>query len=127
MTDEDLALDREIARMAADQEMTAIVDHGAPPELKPSVEHTDLLSEYVENYKPASSHATLEEQVFLCSAHGADSIEAEEIVFKAILGYIPKEAYMVFKGVKVYRKGMVEAGRTSDAQSIEQRLFGNKK
>lgn len=129
ITDEDYALDREIEALAKENEANDVIakDESDVVVLKPKVEHPDLLSEFVENYKPADSHASLEEQIFKARSVGADSIEAEDVVFKNLLGRVPDEAYIVYKNIKLYRVGQVEAGVALDSQTMESRLYGKKK
>ena len=125
MTDEDRALDRMLAQREAD--IPAGVDLSPGPQLRKPIEDHTHLSGLVEDYKPASSLISLEEQVFLCKAHGADTIEATDLVFRAVFGYIPNEDSAMFKGIKMYKIGRVEAGRAKDARTVEQVLFGNSK
>ena len=122
-TDEDSALEREIKRLGEEQQFNANVDAG-PPDMKPAIENPELLSEHVEDYKPAHSHASLEEQVFHAKAVHADSIEVEDIVFKGIFGHVPAEPYAVYKGIKLYRIGMVAQGQAADRMTIERKVFG---
>ena len=124
-TDEDRALDRMLAQREVD--VPAGVDLTPGPTLRKTIENPLLLSEHVENYEPAKNLATLEEQVFLSLAHGADSIEVTDMVFKAIFGYVPAEDYAIYKNIKMYKIGQVEAGRAKDARTVEQVLFGNSK
>ena len=88
------------------------------------VNTSELLSEHVDDYKPADSHMTLEQQVFECRARKCDSIEATDAVFKSIYGHVPDTAYALYKNIKLYRIGMVEKGQALDRMTVEQKLFG---
>lgn len=92
----------------------------ARPEM---IEAATELRDFVEGYEPANSHATLEEQLFLAKAHKCDTIEAKDIVFKAVFGEVPRTCYAMIKGIKVYREGMVAEGRRLDARSADSMLF----
>lgn len=129
VTTEDLELDRELKKMAAEREMaeaTLSYDENKAPSVIAAPEKMDSpeLRDFVDDYKPANSHASLEEQLFLARAHKCDTIEAEDVVFRAIFGYVPDTAYCMVKNVKVYRVGMVEEGRKRDARSADAGLFG---
>lgn len=118
ITDEDLALDREIERMAKEQALADVshitaaptADVEAPKMIDHKLEST-FLGDHVEAYAPADSSVALEQQIFQCKHMDLDSIEATDAVFKSIFGRVPDECYAMVKGVKMYRAGMVEKAK----------------
>lgn len=134
ITDEDLALDREIERMAKEQVRVDVSHITAEPtpnvEAAAVVDHkldSSFLGDHVEAYAPADSSVALEQQIFQCRHMDCDSIEATDAVFKSIFGHVPAECYAMVKGVKMYRIGQVEKGQALDRMTVEQRLFGKPK
>lgn len=127
ITDEDLAFDRELDMIARNAEPT--VSDIAPPELKKSNEQYTLLSEYVDDYKPASTIHELDNQIFDAVSYGADSILATERIVKHFCknAYPDKVGYFIYKNIKVYIEGFFEQSVKRDKESVDFRNFGASK
>lgn len=126
-----MALDRELDRLA--RETPPIVDEGANENrLTKTIENCDLLSEYVEDYKPAATIQELEAQMHQAEMVGADSIEVTPKIFAHYCGPDTgknanwKSKYFHFKGVKAYLAGNYAAAKKESTMTMEQKLFGAK-
>ncbi|MES1988828.1 MAG: hypothetical protein V4440_12530 [Pseudomonadota bacterium] len=126
-TPEDAALDAELNRMSAMNEL--------PPDVEPEPigsvvakpkEVRELLGDVVEDYEPASTDQDLREQVYQAKLEGCDSIEATLAIAKRFCRdpLLEKVGYFVFHDIKVYIVGGHEEIKKRDSISIEQKTFG---
>jgi hypothetical protein len=104
-----LDVDAKLQELAFD---TPEISDPTPSGLKLTQEREkgELLSDYVENYKPASNTQELHEQVFLAKQAGVDSIEGTEALIRHYtrkdFDYIKeKVGYFQFQDIKVYIPG----------------------
>jgi hypothetical protein len=120
ITAEDMALDRELDRLAQEQ--------GPPPDIDPvpagvglkkESEVRVLLSEFVDDYAPAKTRSELDDQVWLAKSKGCDSIECTLDVGRSIIrdGSLESVGYFMFKDVKVYIDGAFEKARARDKRT----------
>lgn len=128
ITDEDLALDRELEMMSRNSE-PVLSDQDTTPPVKKTVEPYTLLSEFVDNYKPAKTIHELDDQVFRAKHYEADSIEAtpELVRYFTKKDYPDKVGYFVYHDIKVYIAGFFEQSVKRERVTIEQKTFGNSK
>lgn len=128
VTDEDLALEMELQKMAV--ELPPEAQEGSNLNLlkKEKIE-SDLLAEHLENYKPASTVNELLEQVHLAKEVGCDSVEATpQLVKHYCRRHYPDDVgYFMFHDVKVWIAGFHETHKRFDGLTIEQKLFGHSK
>ncbi len=129
ITEEDLALDRELEMIARNSEPANISDQDPGPQLKKTTEPFTLLSEFITNYKPAKTINELDDQVFKAKHFECDSIEATPEIVKYFCkkDYPDKVGYFVYHDIKVYIAGFFEESIKRDRQTIEQRNFGASK
>ncbi len=127
ITEEDRALDRELEMMAR-TEAPSISDTVEPEPLKKNKEHYILLSEVIDDYKPATTLMELDEQVQTAKLNECDSVEASETIVKYFTkaGYqeTKKVGYFWYKDIRVYIAGIFEQSKVRDAETIEHRTFG---
>lgn len=125
VTDEDLALERELEKLAQNTE-PEISDPDTAPQMVKGPEPYTMLSEFVDDYKPAKTLHELDDQVFQAKQCGADSIEAT----KEIVWYFTKKkdpnntGYFMFKDIRVYIAGIFQQSKKRDLETVEQRTFG---
>lgn len=128
ITDEDLALDRELEAMSRNTEPD-VSDKDVIPEMRKSIEPYTLLSSIVENYKPASTIHELDQQVFDAKSAEVDSVEATPAIVKYFCkkSYPDKVGYFMYKDIKVYIDGFFEQSVSRDKETVEYRNFGASK
>jgi hypothetical protein len=129
VTDEDLALERELERMA----------ENTPPEISEGFsenrisvarDDNEMLAHHVSGVKPAATIAQLRDQVFHAKQTGCNSIEAtpELIRYYTKPNYPTDDApYFSFDGIKVWRPDMFEKHKQMDGMSVEQRMAFKRK
>lgn len=121
-TPEDLALDRELDRIAKE---SPSVDDAGPAPLRVLKEGELLtLADVVEGYTPAKTIEQLDMHVHEAKAHGAESTEADDSVFKRLLGPHALDASFIYKNLRVYRAGVRESVMASEKMDIESKVFG---
>lgn len=128
ITDEDLALDRELEMMSRNTEPdVSDVDPGVS--IKKEVQDYTHLAEVIDDYKPAMTLQELEDQVTLAKHHECDSIYASPKVIRYYTkkDYPDKVGYFIFKDIKVYIEGFFEQSKKRDSQTMEQKIFGDSK
>ncbi len=127
ITDEDIALDRELEMMSRNS--TPDFSDVEPPPLKKSIEPYTLLSEYEDDYKPATSLHELDDQVFRAKQNDADSIEADPKIIRYFTkkDYPDKVGYFIYHDIKVYIAGFFAQSKLREQVTIEQKLFGASK
>ncbi len=128
ITDEDLALDRELEMMARNTEPD-ISDRDPAPPPKKTIDPYTLLSDFVDDYKPAKTIHELDDQVFKAKHYEADSIEAtpELIRYFTKKDYPDKIGYFIYHDIKVYIAGFFEQSVKRERVTIEQKIFGESK
>lgn len=128
ITDEDLALDRELEVMARNT-MPEVSDRDPGPAIKKSIDPYTLLEEFVDNYRPAKNIHELDDQVFKAKHYECDSIYAtpELIRYFTKKDYPDKVGYFVYHDIKVYIEGFFEQSSKRDKETVEQRNFGASK
>lgn len=122
VTSEDLALDRELDRLAATQ-TPEFDDLPAANTVTKTKEEREMLESWVDGYKPAASLLDLDEQTLMCQEFGADSIEAIDQIFRKFCGAEYKDPYFVYKGVKVYRAGNSLNAKSKEGKTVDQINF----
>lgn len=128
ITDEDLALDRELEMISRNTAPLNISDADIP-EVKKTIEPYTLISEFIENYKPAETIHELDEQVFQAKQLECDSIEATPNIIRYFCkkDYPDKVGYFIYHDIKVYIAGFFEQSILREKQTIEQKIFGASK
>jgi hypothetical protein len=120
-TDEDRLLDLELERLAAENPPLKVSDHDVTPEVKREITHDELLSEHVENYKPASTINEIMDQVHQAKLFDCDSIYATPEIVKYYTrkdyDHTVKAGYFMFHDIKVYLEGHFERARTRDTRT----------
>ncbi len=129
ITEEDLELDRELARMATQEPPVSDIDN--MPVLKRETQRREMLSDYMDNYSPATTVNELLDQVHQAKEAGCDSIEATPAMVKHYcrkdFKYIQEHTgYFIFDSIKVYIAGEWEKVKDKQNETIQQRLFGPK-
>ncbi len=122
---EDMELERTLQAMTS---ALPILDDEDPTVgvVKKTVEKREMLGDVVENYRPASTHAELQEQTALAVAEGCDSIELTVELAKRVCRdpQLENVGYFMYHGIKAYLVGAFERVVARDRISIEQRTFG---
>lgn len=126
MTDEDIELDRRLDEIAKSQ---PVIDQGPAIELKPEKINVNHLREYVEDYKPASTHNEMLEQIHLAKSNDCDSIDATATLvrqtFRKDFDHIEKKVgYGIYADIRIYIDGHFEKTKGQDKLSIDQKLHG---
>ncbi len=123
---EDMELERSLQSMV---EAMPVIDD-MDPTIGVTVKHTqdrrEMLSQIVDDYKPAASYVELQEQAALAKANGCDSIEATLEACRKVCRdpQLESVGYFTYHGIHVYIAGAYEKARLRDKLSIEQRTFG---
>jgi hypothetical protein len=119
---EDMELDRKLEQMAK----RAPVEESNIQVVVPEKKTRDVLRNYTENYKPASSIMELDDQCFQAQSHDIDSTEATEAVVKhfckSSFSEVKKVGYFIYKNIRVYIDGHFEQNKDADKLTMEQRL-----
>lgn len=128
VTDDDLALDRELQSL----QTKSFDDDGPAIEVKKESIKRDTLRNYVPGYKPASSIIELQEQIRAALDNDIDSIEATPALvrhlFRKDFDYIQKSVgYAIYQNIRVYIDGFFEKNKDADKMTIEGKLFGGSK
>ncbi len=126
-TPEDAAFEAEIQSLGKDQ--PDIQDQGpvvSVQKTRESLEHLKFHAD--EEYKPASTLAELDEQVFMAKSHGADSVDGTEALVRAIFrqdfDQIKRTVgYGIYHDIRVYIAGAFEDNKSADKLTMEQKLF----
>ncbi len=122
---EDMELERTLQAMV--QEMPVLSDEdptaGVVRKVKDSPE---MLGDVVSDYRPASTHAELQEQAALAFSEGCDSIEATLAACRTVCrdALLETVGYFTYHGIKVYLAGAIQMAKARDRITIEQRTFG---
>lgn len=118
VTDEDMELDREIDRIA-NENPPPDIEQGPVMQLKKEKVVRDLLSEHVDDYKPASTVNELLEQVHLAKEMMCDSIEATPQMIKHFCRkhYPDDVGYFIYHDIKVYIPGFFEQSQKKDQRT----------
>jgi hypothetical protein len=121
-----MALDRELERLAKE----------APPSFEDAGENKIVvikekrqnpLSDFIDDYKPASSLIELDSQVFDAKSRGAESVDATPEMIRHLVGPGYAEPFIDYKGMRVYVTGMRAEAKRVEALSMEERVFQNRK
>lgn len=123
-TDEDAALDRELEKQ---HENTNFSDDAPVVEVKKTKDTVESLRDIVEDYKPATTLAELNEQVHVAKAEGVQAIEATPSlvrhVFRKDYPHIENvTGYGIYHDVRVYIDGFFAKLKNQDKETIDQRL-----
>lgn len=127
VTAEDLAFEREL--MALEATTVPEVNEGSNYNiLKKEKSSPEMLSEVVDDYKPAKSLHELRDQVFYAKQMGCDSIEASpEIIKYFTKPHFPDDVgYFLYDSIKVWIPGFFQTHQHNDSASIESKLFGKR-
>jgi len=118
ITPEDIALDRELERLAMEQPLPDV--EPAPPEMKKAVDSPELLSSFVDDYRPATTIRELEDQVHLAKVNGADSVECSMALGRYYVkdGSLETVGYFMFRDIKVYIEGYYERAQARDTRRM---------
>lgn len=122
-TAEDHEIDQMLERAAR---QNPVSDHGPDMSVVHEKKTRDVLRNYVENYKPASTPQELDDQVFQAGQHEIDSVEATEKLVthfcRSSIADVKKAGYFIFKNVRVYIDGFFEQNKNADSLTMEQKL-----
>lgn len=123
---EDLELERSLSSMTG---TLPDIDDPEPigSVVKKEIELREMLSEKVDDYKPATTRQEITDQVYLAKSEGCNSIEATLKAIRSICRDQSLESvgYFMYHDIKVYIEGFVEKAKARDKQTIEQKLFGH--
>lgn len=124
ITNEDIELDR----MLEMQARTQTIENGPDRPLKQESVKRDILRNFTEDYKPASTLLELEDQIHQAKMNDIDSIEATPALvrhlWKKDFEHIKNETgYGIYKDIRVYIDGFFEQNKNADKVTMEQRLF----
>lgn len=126
ITAEDLALEARLQSMEVVP--LPIADDPEPigMTVKKIADNPNMLSEVMEDYRPASTEDELRNQVHMAKQEGCDSIEATVPLAKRFCRdpQLEKVGYFIYHNIKVYLEGFTSQSIARDNQTIEQRLFG---
>ena len=126
-TAEDAALDAELNRMSAMNEL--------PPDVEPEPMGTtvskpkevrEMLSSVFTDLQPAQTDQDLRDQVYQAKLEGCDSIEATLAIAKRFCRdpLLEKVGYFIYHDIKVYIVGKHADVKKRDSISTEEKLFG---
>jgi glutaredoxin len=122
VTDEDLALDRELEEMAKQNQAPKGVEDVPVVELKKDRPVANLMEG-----DPVTSHSELLERIHLAKVEGYDSIEASADLIKQLFrrdfDYIKTETgYGIYNDIRVYIAGYFDKNKNADKVSMEEKL-----
>lgn len=129
ITEEDLALDRELERLA-NETPPEFSEGSSENVLKVLKDDKECLSDFVEDYKPAATVAELESQMHQAMSVGADSVEVTPQIFQLYCGPDTGKnpnwsaKFFHYKNVKAYLQGKTAEVKKANSLSIEQKVFG---
>ena len=123
VTDEDMAFDRELERLARNTE-PEVSDIDDQPVVRKTIDPYTMLSDFIENYQPAKTPQELEDQIMLAKHHECDSVEATPQLIKYYTKKVPEVGYFLFRDIKVYIPGFFEQSSKRDKETVEYRNFG---
>ncbi len=123
---EDMELERTLNALTSHADPIFDGDDPTVGVVKKTVEKREMLGDSVENYKPATTYAELQEQTALAVAEGCDSIELTVDLAKRVCRdpQLEDVGYFMYRGIKAYLVGAFERVAARDKISIEQRMFG---
>ena len=122
ITDEDLALDRELDRIAKETP-PAFEDKGENKVKVIKEARKNPLSDFIDDYRPAGTLIELDSQVFDARARGAESIEATPEMIRHLVGPNYEGSYIDYKGMRVYVAGERDNALANERMSMEERIF----
>lgn len=124
ITDEDLAFERELQRMAEQTPPELVEGSNLNVLTKERPEH-GMLSGHVDNYQPAKTLSELRDQAFHAKQLGCNSIEATPDIIRYFTKphYPDDVGYFMFSDIKVWIPGFWATHRHFDKMSIEAKLF----
>ena len=123
VTHEDMELDRQLERMSREQEPPLPIDPEPYGAVARPEKHTfQLISEFVEDYKPASTINELMFQVDQAKGLGCDSIEATPALIKHYCRkhYPSDVGYFMFHDIRVYIPGAFEESVKRDKRTVHE-------
>lgn len=128
LTEEDLAFDRELDRIANEEPPIFAEDRNMNV-LTKEKESREMLGEFVEDYHPAATVNELMDQVHVAKEVGANCIEATPAIVRHYCRkHFPDDVgYFMFHDIKVFIAGFWETHKDNDKISIDEKLFGKPK
>lgn len=128
ITDEDLAFDRELNRIANEEPPVFAEDRNLNV-LTKEKESREMLAEFVEDYHPAATINELMDQVHVAKEVGANCIEATPAIVRHYCRkHFPEDVgYFMFHDIKVFIAGFWQTHKDNDKMSIDEKLFGKSK
>jgi len=129
ITEEDLALERELERMALESPIPDIDPDIAKPLTKEKV-NLEHLREHVDGeYRAAKTLNELDQQVSVAKRLGCDSIDAQPEIICYYCGkdYAESHGFFMYKDIKVHFPQTYEAAKLRSKMTVEQKLFGESK
>ncbi len=129
VTAEDLALERELERIALETPIPDIEPDMAKP-LTKEKQSFDHLSEHIEaEYRAAKTLNELEQQVVLAKRLKCDAVDAEPEIIRYYCGpdYSEAHGYFMYKDVKVCFPKSFAGVKAQSSMTVEQKLFGQTK
>lgn len=129
ITEEDLALDMELDRMAMEEPIPDMEPSLEKPLTKEKVSMDHLREHLAEEYSPARTLNELEQQVMIAKRLGCDSVDAEDKIIYHYCGanYKRSLGFFMYKDIKVHFTKEYESTKARLKQTIEQQMFGNSK
>lgn len=127
-TDEDLALDQELEKLAKEQDNMEPVINTKIDKKVEKAQDTNyyVLQDIDPEIEAASTVNELKEQVQIAKLKGIEGIEATD---KMIRLYnrekFPECGYFVFENVRVYRKGIAAEVKRDENRSVEESIFAH--
>lgn len=122
LTDEDLALDRELEEMAKQNMAPKGVEEGPAVEVKKTKDFVNLYEG-----EPVTTHAEMLERIHLAKVEGYDSIEASEALvkqtFRGSFEHIKNvTGYGIYSDIRVYIAGYFDKYKNADKLTMEEKL-----
>ena len=129
ITAEDLALERELERIAHEEPVADIEPDLVKPLTKEKREFEHLKEHLDGNYAPAKTLNELDQQVAIAKRLGCKAIDAEPEVIHFHFGADYPEAlgFAMYKDIAVHFPNAFEGVKAKSKQTVEQKLFGHSK
>lgn len=129
ITEEDLALERELERMALESPIPDIDPDIAKPLTKEKVSLEHLRDQVDGEYRAAKTLNELDQQVSVAKRLGCDSIDAAPEIIRYYCGkdYSESHGFFMYKDIKVHFPQTYEAVKARAKMTVEQKLFGSSK
>ncbi len=129
ITEEDMALDRELERLAMETPVANIDADLSAPLKKEKLELDHLRWHVGDAYKPAASLNELDQQVSVAKRLHCDSIDATDEIIYYYCGedYARSHGFFMYKDIRVHFPEEYASAEKKSRMTVEQKLFGESK